>query len=665
MVPASPKREKTAERELEETENLKEELEKEKASVQKMREEYTKRLADLRHREEQANSAANIGKGPPTLPAVDSSTVCQSLCQSTPQQPLEDEKASEPITPELLLSYGIPHHLVGETMQAIQQIDKHHLLALKLLQLLQLLGNFGKQQLDGICLELLKHSCTLANKELIQSSLNEVTHEYFNWTTSVDVPDQDDCDDDSCSSDSDSACLESDAFSEHQDNWLDLTENDGDELKTIRNFLKAGCGCQLGPKAHHCSSTTSYSEVLECHTNCLQLSKEELDLIVLSHLQCHLCRKELAGNATPISAHITSYMGSHYVFMAAKVGCQKACALLRNISEVSKFISNYAEEHALVLPGRVPGFKRTDVRLLPSQMSKASVWRVYSTAMEAQSKWPVGYSKSVDLWNQLIPHIVIMRPMSDLWFTCQHNNSQIVRSANLPESLKSACVRAQEEHLARENGERSFYKSTIKALKPTVQQVLEANHGVVPRNNPSCSLQGRMNYSYDYAQQVHYPSNPLQPGPIYFKTLRKCSIFGVCCEAILRQVNFLVEEAVLTGVNVSQLCWLHDGSVLVPTYDWASFLDKYFKKLPGVKGYHHFRSIKNSPGRVFCKRYVDSEEVEFDLLKDPTKLPPCTLPPIINPAGLDLERRSYLYKEIRQFCKPKFCGSGGAKTMKR
>ena len=112
---------------------------------------------------------------------------------------------------------------------------------------------------------------------------------------SVDVPDQDDCNDDSCSSDSDSACLESDAFSEHQDNCLDLTETDGDELETIRNFLKAGCGCQFGPKAHHCSSTISYSEVLECRTNCLQLSKEELDLIVLSHLQCHLRRKEVGG----------------------------------------------------------------------------------------------------------------------------------------------------------------------------------------------------------------------------------------------------------------------------------------------------------------------------------------------------------------------------------
>ena len=111
-------------------------------------------------------------QGPPTLPAVDSSTVCQLFtpppCQSTPQQALGDEKTSEPVTPELLLSYGIPHHLVCNVMQAIQQSDKRHLLALKLLQLLftkeelstsNCGGNFGKQQLDGIRLELLKRKC--------------------------------------------------------------------------------------------------------------------------------------------------------------------------------------------------------------------------------------------------------------------------------------------------------------------------------------------------------------------------------------------------------------------------------------------------------------------------------------------------------------------------
>jgi len=174
-------------------------------------------------------------------------------------------------------------------------------------------------------------------------------------------------------------------------------------------------------------------------------------------------------------------------------------------------------------------------------MSKASVWCVYSTAMEAQSQ---------ELWNQLTPHIFLMRPMSDLCFTCQHNNTQIVRSTNLPEHAKSAVVHAQEEHLFKSIRERSFYRSTVKAVEPTALQVLTANKGIVPKipkNNPPCSLKGKMHYSYDYAQQVHSPSNPLQPGPIYVKTPRKCAIFGVCWEATPRQVNFLVDESVLTG----------------------------------------------------------------------------------------------------------------------
>ena len=42
-------------------------------------------------------------------------------------------------------------------------------------------------------------------------------------------------------------------------------------------------------------------------------------------------------------------------------------------------------------------------------------------------------------------------------------------------------------------------------------------------------------------------SNPLQPGPVYFLTPRKCAIFGVCCEGIPRQINYLIDEAVDVG----------------------------------------------------------------------------------------------------------------------
>ena len=47
--------------------------------------------------------------------------------------------------------------------------------------------------------------------------------------------------------------------------------------------------------------------------------------------------------------------------------------------------------------------------------------------------------------------------------------------------------------------------------------------------------------------QLHYPSNPWQPGPIYFMTPRKAALVGLCCEAIPRQVNFIIDEASDTG----------------------------------------------------------------------------------------------------------------------
>ena len=47
--------------------------------------------------------------------------------------------------------------------------------------------------------------------------------------------------------------------------------------------------------------------------------------------------------------------------------------------------------------------------------------------------------------------------------------------------------------------------------------------------------------------KVHIPSSSQQIGPIYSLTPRKCGIFGVCCEAIPLQHNYLIDEAVDTG----------------------------------------------------------------------------------------------------------------------
>ena len=40
------------------------------------------------------------------------------------------------------------------------------------------------------------------------------------------------------------------------------------------------------------------------------------------------------------------------------------------ITNVTKFLENYTEENAILLPGRIPGYKQHDIKLLPSSCSK-------------------------------------------------------------------------------------------------------------------------------------------------------------------------------------------------------------------------------------------------------------------------------------------------------
>ncbi|MEQ2187146.1 hypothetical protein GOODEAATRI_001569 [Goodea atripinnis] len=194
---------------------------------------------------------------------------------------------------------------------------------------------------------------------------------------------------------------------------------------------------------------------------------------------------------------------------------------------------------------------------------------------------------------------------------------------------------------------------------------------------------------------MHFPSNPLQPGPMYFLTPWKCGLFGVSCEGLQKQVNFLIDEGMSSGkgnnevisymhhffthfgvgetdvdlhcdnctgqnknyfmlwygtwrvahklhstlnihfliaghtkfaldcafglikqaykstrvstladiakvvensspecrLNIPQLVRLEDGMVLVNTFDWQAHLSLYFRKLPQIKSYQHFRYL--------------------------------------------------------------------------
>ena len=52
-------------------------------------------------------------------------------------------------------------------------------------------------------------------------------------------------------------------------------------------------------------------------------------------------------------------------------------------------------EAACLLPGRVPGYSRSDIQLLPSSDTKRAIWRSYITVAEADATIrPVAYGKS-------------------------------------------------------------------------------------------------------------------------------------------------------------------------------------------------------------------------------------------------------------------------------
>ena len=91
--------------------------------------------------------------------------------------------------------------------------------------------------------------------------------------------------------------------------------------------------------------------------------------------------------------------------------------------------------------------------------------------------------------------------------------------------------------------------------KKSLQRYLDHNSlptlPIEPAEPCSCPISAH--YSFDMAQQVHYPSDPQQPGPSYFLTPRKCGLFGICNEALPRQVNFLIEESCDTGKGTNNL----------------------------------------------------------------------------------------------------------------
>ena len=154
---------------------------------------------------------------------------------------------------------------------------------------------------------------------------------------------------------------------------------------------------------------------------------------------------------------------------------------------------------------------------------------------------------------------------------CQQNSNLIMRAHNTPVEEKTTvkcvhtvtyyiiffCAHRALQHLLLITQDCSLYKHELGESKSLVQGHFMAGGVFVPppsrgRIAPaSNAISAHCSFDFALSQQ------PTLPGPIYLLTPRKVAIFEVCCEAIPRQVNFLIDETCDTGNGQTQLsvCW--------------------------------------------------------------------------------------------------------------
>ena len=350
---------------------------------------------------------------------------------------------------------------------------------------------------------------------------------------------------------------------------IDSLPTDSEEQQIMSEFMKAGCGCcKVNDKP--CFEQFSKEYITSHRASCAELARAELDMAILGALfacintsdtvSTQAKHKEASRERAYTSfTHLSKPVRSKTFQMLHNIGKRlvnplkslkenwlaprihgnthrrpKHALTLQSTEYVVRFLLNYAEQNVLLLPGRVPRYSRSDIQLLPSSSSKRAIWRVYraSAKLEAQI-YPVAYTTFCLFWRTLAPS---MKPRSDLCWQCQQNSAAIARTMNALETEKLSAIAEALEHLRVVKMERKHYKTICKQCKESITSHFTTDGEFKPPLPASCTPHNsqpiKVHYSFHYAQQVHYPADAEQPGPMYFLTPRKCTIFGVNCEAL-------------------------------------------------------------------------------------------------------------------------------------
>ena len=181
---------------------------------------------------------------------------------------------------------------------------------------------------------------------------------------------------------------------------LELTD-----VTVCRQFMEQTCGCKK-IKGGPCSSQFPLEYYIERRAQASLLTRGELDLVMLGSAMCTTRMDDVAhGRHKTVSRkrprahymhnglevckvtfgfifgvgkkHKINSIRQHYMEEGLTIKVHKNSQLqphnalgYDDIKSISSFLLNYSEQHAILLPGRIPGYKRDDMKLLPSSNSK-------------------------------------------------------------------------------------------------------------------------------------------------------------------------------------------------------------------------------------------------------------------------------------------------------
>lgn len=367
--------------------------------------------------------------------------------------------------------------------------------------------------------------------------------------------------------------------------------NEGEEKRSIETFLSVGCGC-----TNKCYMLFSFQELWAARTKIALYTISERNSYLLGHLQASSRSSELTkhSNLTNLRKHQTFeyrinidrpvcrqtflfYCGEtikrlkrlqkHFLSNGCQppshgnIGRKPACSYEdTHFKTIESFILNLAECHGMPDPGRDVRRGKGRLRiLLPSIMNYSSAHELYTESVKMIGGEAVGYDTFVKVWQKRVPHITFNNPKTDLCLTCENFKKQLNKAASVLDEEKELIQEALHQealaHLQLVQKERLYYKARIEIAQKHYNQL-----GIEEKKsaNPANSKEMVMHYSWDFAQQLQYPFEDQQTGPIYFKIPRRAQVFGVCCEGIPRQVNYLIDEADFIEKNANTVISLLD-----------------------------------------------------------------------------------------------------------